>query len=95
MTSQEVDLKHPGVKVMTMCAAKGHQFPVVAVYGVGRPSLSNDEDDAASELSRERRLLFVACTRAARRLIVFAKEYAPSPFLAGATEEFWDTESLP
>lgn len=95
MNSQQVDLKHPGVKVMTMHAAKGLQFPIVAVMSVGRPSLSAQADDAEAELAKARRLLFVACTRAARRLIVFAKSYAPSPFLENATDDFWEIESLP
>ena len=36
MQSREVDIGHPGVKVMTMHAAKGLQFPVVAVIGLNQ-----------------------------------------------------------
>lgn len=94
MDSKHLDLSHPGVKVTTMHAAKGLQFPVVAVVGVKRRSLPPQAEDASAELARERRLLFVACTRAARRLIVFAASNPPSPFLTSATDDFWVIESL-
>ena len=52
------------IKVMTMYASKGLEFPVVAVPGVGQMPLANqDETDAA-------RLFYVAATRATSRLVV-------------------------
>lgn len=52
------------IKVMTMYASKGLEFPVVAVPGVGQmPFANQDETDAA-------RLFYVAATRATRRLFV-------------------------
>ena len=76
MPSSAVDLSHPGVKVLTMYAAQGLQFPVVAVIGVesGRLPLPAAEGiDAAEYNVKQRRLFFVACSRAMRRLIVFAR----------------------
>mgnify|MGYP002391906395 FL=1 len=97
MRSQEVDITHPGVKVMTMHAAKGLEFPVVAVVGLeaGRlPMPAKDGVDEEEHLARQRRLLFVACSRAMRRLMVFAHRERPSQFAEALTEEFWDVEAL-
>jgi superfamily I DNA/RNA helicase/mRNA-degrading endonuclease RelE of RelBE toxin-antitoxin system len=97
MHSKDVNLKHPGVKVMTMHAAKGLQFPVVAVVGVVDgliprpiPVGINPEE----YLSRQKRLLFVACSRAMRRLMVFASQSSPSAFLSDASDDHWDIEYL-
>lgn len=95
MRSADVDISHPGVKVMTMHAAKGLEFPVVAVVGLeaGRLPLPIWEGmDEEEHLTRQKRLLFVACSRAMRRLMVFAHRDRPSPFVAALTEEFWDME---
>lgn len=60
---------HPGrdaIKVMTMHASKGLEFPLVAIPGVGlMPVEDEDERDEA-------RLFYVAATRATHRLIVTA-----------------------
>lgn len=54
------------IKVMTMHASKGLEFPVVALSGVGQmPSLDEDPKDEA-------RVFYVAATRATQRLIVTA-----------------------
>ncbi|HQE02723.1 MAG: 3'-5' exonuclease [Bacillota bacterium] len=97
MRSQEVDITHPGVKVMTMHAAKGLEFPVVAVVGLeaGRlPMPAKDGVDEEEHLARQRRLLFVACSRAMRRLMVFAHRERPSQFAEALTKEYWDAEEL-
>jgi superfamily I DNA/RNA helicase len=58
---------HPlvdSVKVMTMHASKGLEFPVVLVAGVGQmPEEGEDEQEEA-------RLFYVAATRATQRLVV-------------------------
>lgn len=97
MKSREVDLGHPGVKVLTMHAAKGLEFPVVAVVGVeeGRLPLAVAEGmDIAEHNAQQRRLFFVACSRAMRRLIVFANRDRPSPFVVGISDEHWEIEDL-
>jgi hypothetical protein len=52
------------IKVMTMHASKGLEFPVVALPGVGHmPGPGEDEKEAA-------RLFYVAATRATQRLVI-------------------------
>lgn len=97
MRSQDVDISHPGVKVMTMHAAKGLEFPVVAVVGLeaGRlPVRTRQGVDEEEHLARQRRLLFVACSRAMRRLAVFAHRDRPSPFVEGLTRDYWQVEGF-
>jgi len=97
MKSREVDFSHPGVKVLTMHAAKGLEFPIVAVVGVeeGRLPLTVAEGmDIAEHNAQQRRLFFVACSRAMRRLIVFANRDRPSPFILGISDEHWEIEDL-
>lgn len=52
------------IKVMTMHASKGLEFPVVAIAGVGR--MPRDGEDIAAEA----RLFYVAATRATQRLVL-------------------------
>ena len=58
---------HPNedtIKVLTMHASKGLEFPVVALVGVGRmPAAGDDEREAA-------RLFYVGATRATQRLVI-------------------------
>jgi hypothetical protein len=52
------------IKVMTMHASKGLEFPVVALMGVGQmPATGEDERDEA-------RLFYVGATRATQRLVI-------------------------
>ena len=54
------------IKVMTMHASKGLEFPVVALMGVGQmPAAGEDERDEA-------RLFYVGATRATQRLVITA-----------------------
>ncbi len=97
MSSAEVDLSHPGVKVMTMHAAKGLQFPVVAIVGLTQgqlPSPPSSEAIGGDHLIRQQRLLFVACTRAIRRLRLFGSNTRRSQFLDSITDEHWDLAEL-
>ncbi len=97
MSSREVDITWPGVKILTMHAAKGLEFPIVALVGLekGRlplpPTAGLDKDE---HYARQRRLFFVACSRAMRRLIVFASSHNPSPFVEDLAEERWHVERL-
>lgn len=97
MKSRDVDIAHSGVKVLTMHAAKGLQFPVVAIVGIesGRMPLPVPEGFSEEEHNaRQQRLLFVACSRAMRQLIVFVNKNRPSPFAAKFTEEFWQIKDF-
>lgn len=97
MESREVDITWPGVKILTMHAAKGLEFPVVAVVGLeqGRLPLPVREGlDEQEHFAQQRRLFFVACSRAMRRLMVFAHKSRPSPFVSDLTDEYWNIEKL-
>jgi superfamily I DNA/RNA helicase/mRNA-degrading endonuclease RelE of RelBE toxin-antitoxin system len=97
MRSKDVELSHPGVKVMTMHAAKGLQFPVVAVVGIenGRmPWTAPAGIDVEAHNALLQRVFFVACSRAMRRLIVFANRDRPSPFVSKVSDDQWDIEDL-
>jgi len=93
-----VDSSQGAITLMTLHAAKGLEFPVVAILavedGLLPHSRSNSDDD---ELEEERRLMFVGITRAKRRLLithatqrtVFGRTEAsmPSRFLRELPEE--------
>lgn len=88
-----LDLRHPGVKVMTMHAVKGLQFPVVAVTGLEAglmPWRARGGMDPAENEVKLRRLFFVACSRAMRRLLVMGSSEKPSPFLSTLSEDAWE-----
>jgi superfamily I DNA/RNA helicase len=65
-TSGDFALLANTIKVMTMHASKGLEFPVVALCGVGQmPGPGEDEKDEA-------RLFYVAATRATQKLVIAA-----------------------
>ena len=95
MSSNELDMGHAGVKVMTMHAAKGLQFPVVALVGVEQNHLpwpTPPSMDEQEHLAMQHRLFFVACSRAMRRLAIFGNANCPSPFVTGITDQSWEIE---
>ncbi|MBN2079441.1 MAG: UvrD-helicase domain-containing protein [Spirochaetes bacterium] len=59
----------PGVHFMTMHASKGLEFDVVVVAGVADSIIPDPDND----IEEERRLLYVACTRAREELHVIAR----------------------
>ncbi len=77
ITSGDFDPSSNKIKVMTMRASKGLEFPIVALPGVGHmPAPGEDEKEAA-------RVFYVAATRATQRLVMgvgggssFAKMYS-------------------
>ena len=94
MSSRELDIKYPGVKVLTMHAAKGLQFPIVVAARVERDKVPwpvRGGNDLAEHESRMRRLLYVACSRAMRRLLVITRRGAESPFLDNLKSNQWST----
>ncbi len=96
MKSKEVDLDHRGVKVMTIHASKGLQFPVVVVAGIeaGKQRPGTSPLDQAEESARSQRLLFVGCSRAMRQLMVLGSQARPSPLAARISDEHWEIEEL-
>jgi len=83
---------------MTIHAAKGLEFPVVFIAGVEEGLIpheksieQDDNDDSAGSIEEERRLFYVAITRAReklyitscqkRRTLQTSRDCSPSPFI--------------
>lgn len=96
-TSKRFEIDDNAVTVLPLRAAKGLEFPVVAVgglVGTGYPDLpENDPDAAIDGLIRERRTLFVAMTRAMRALLVVTPAGSDSMLFDGFDPELWNVES--
>ena len=95
--SKEVSLESDAVQVMTVHTAKGLEFPVVVLAGVSSEAFPSavryqPQDDADREEYelQERRLFYVAITRAMRTLLVTYPADAPSDFLIGLDTDLWD-----
>jgi superfamily I DNA/RNA helicase len=94
MSSSQFDLEEPGIKVTTLHAAKGLEFPIVVVAHVEagrlpRETAATDPEEIAAHQEEQRRLFFVGCTRAMRHLFVTFDRQLPSPFLANLTADHW------
>ncbi len=94
MNSREFDLDEPCIKVTTLHAAKGLEFPIVVVAHVeaGRLPIDSpaiDPEELAAHEEGQRRLFFVGCTRAMRHLFVTYDRAMPSPFMADLSETNW------
>ena len=72
------------ITMMTLHAAKGLEFPVVAMIGLEEGCLPHSRArESAAEMEEERRLCFVGITRAEERLILTK---AASRMIRGITE---------
>ncbi|MBR6767748.1 MAG: UvrD-helicase domain-containing protein, partial [Clostridia bacterium] len=93
MLGQEADIsrassKNPAsgaVRLMTLHAAKGLEFPVVFLSGVSKGSLPLERKDEAANVEEERRLFFVGITRAREELII-TTDGEPSQFIGELPE---------
>ncbi len=75
------------VELLTAHGAKGREWPLVVIVGFEAERLPNrralrDAIDPARAMEEERRLAYVAVTRATRRLVLAFDPARPSPFLA-------------
>ena len=69
--ADKVDPAQGAVTLMTLHAAKGLEFPVVAMIGLEDGTLPHSRSrESESELEEERRLCFVGITRAQERLLI-------------------------
>ena len=96
MPSSNVQLEVPEVKVMTMHASKGLEFPMVVIPFMTRRYMPGQIhfDTAEKQLEFERgqrRLLFVGATRAMRRLLITSElEQNQSPYIQDFTTRAWN-----
>jgi len=95
MTSKDLDLNSKGVKVLPLKAAKGLEFPIVAIAGFLESPYPTIPKGTAPEavtevLNRERRTLYVAMTRAMRALLVLVPKHKPSPLLQVFDPHLWN-----
>ena len=96
MPSSDVQLEVPEVKVMTMHASKGLEFPMVVIPFMTRRYMPGQIhfDTAEKQLEFERgqrRLLFVGATRAMRRLLITSElEQNQSPYIQNFTTRAWN-----
>jgi DNA helicase-2/ATP-dependent DNA helicase PcrA len=75
------------IELATVHAAKGREWETVVLIGFEEDRIPNrrslvDSDDPHRALEEERRLAYVALTRATRRLVLAFDPARPSPFLA-------------
>lgn len=95
MAGRDLDLAHPGVKVMTLQSSKGLEFPIVALAGfldAPHPFVppGAEPDEVTELMARERRTMFVGMTRAMRALLVITPATAPSELLQGFDPSLWN-----
>src|SRR5260370_28257139 len=88
MTGQDLNLARPGVKVLTLKASKGLEFPIVALAGFVSSSYpviphGASEDERNELLARERRTMFVGMTRGLRALLGVVPANNTSPPVHG------------
>ncbi|HEU4328369.1 MAG TPA: 3'-5' exonuclease [Roseiflexaceae bacterium] len=97
MTGKQIDLRKPVLKVLTLHAAKGLEFPFVAVTRLEDGALPHSladlpEDERPAALDQQRRLFYVGCSRAMRALLVCGSASLPSPFLAALESPLWQRQ---
>lgn len=94
-TKRDSDVSAPGVKVLTLHASKGLEFPVVALAGFHQSQyiqtwehLSVEERE--EKLAQERRVLFVGMTRAMKTLLVLVPAEIHSTLFTGFDPPHWN-----
>jgi superfamily I DNA/RNA helicase/mRNA-degrading endonuclease RelE of RelBE toxin-antitoxin system len=95
ISEQDLNLTHSGVKVLTLNAAKGREFPIVALAGFLSGSYPVIPHDASADerdeiLARERRTMFVGMTRAMRALLIVLPADVKTPLLQGFDGSYWN-----
>lgn len=96
--SRDFTLGQACIKVITYHTAKGLEFPFVAVLGLtdGRMPMYRQAlppDEQAEQIEEQRRLFYVACSRAMLALLVCGSGTSPSPFLANLDAPDWEQVS--
>ena len=96
--SRDFELDDNSVSVLPLAAAKGLEFPVVAVAGFGRSKWPYIEDGSDPEadveaLVKARRTMFVAMTRAMRALLVVTPIDDDSMLYDGFDPALWNVST--
>jgi len=98
MSGQELNLSHPGIKVLTLNSSKGLEFPIVVLSGFinsgGYANLPTNVSNEEREefLAIDRRTLFVGMTRAMRALLITVPEQTKSSLLIGFDATYWNLQ---
>lgn len=90
----QLSLAADEVKIMTLHAAKGLEFPIVVIAGLDsrnfpRMPIKVNSDEIDEELQAARRILFVGMTRAMRTLMLLYPKKNPSTFVAELEPSLW------
>ena len=96
---RDLDLKSENVKVLTLHSAKGLEFPMVVIGGIGPGTFPdrneyNDEELFAENMRNHRRLLYVGMTRAMRGLAVVVPDDCENEALSDLESQNWHIEDL-
>jgi DNA helicase-2/ATP-dependent DNA helicase PcrA len=104
MDQDNLEVKQNSVKLMTVHASKGLEFDCVFITGLeeGLFPHGDDEDTGLEETEEERRLFYVALTRARKKVYLCWAETrtifgstsvsVPSQFIADISEEYLEQE---
>lgn len=97
-TGRDIDLKAETVKVLTLHSAKGLEFPIVVTGGFheGTYPVEADFEDGdlfGERMRHERRLLYVALTRAMRGLMLLVPPNCQHPALTNLDHSHWHVET--
>lgn len=84
-------LLHCPVFLLTMHNAKGLEFPTVFVTGVNSSYVPFFMSKEKSEIEEERRLFYVAATRAIRQLVISVGSEKPSRFLSDVKRSLYSS----
>jgi len=78
LSSADTESEQSSVQLMTIHASKGLEFPVVFLVGAEDGVIPPIRSlDSKSDLEEERRLMYVAITRAQNRLYISSAQYRP------------------
>jgi mRNA-degrading endonuclease RelE of RelBE toxin-antitoxin system len=96
---KELDLREPVVKVLTLHAAKGLEFPIVVIAGLRPGTHPTPEGFATAEeldeaMRNHRRLLYVGMTRAMCGLLVLQPRGWHDPALAALPSAHWNVQEV-
>jgi len=80
--AKEKKKEKDGVNLLTIHGAKGMEFDVVYVVGCNADVMPHSKAVTLAEQAEERRLMYVAVTRAKRYLCLSTDRRTPSPYIA-------------